>query len=551
MSVRHVSLVGLVVSIATMQNGTAWKTEGLLPAKAQFSTYAGKFCFDYVPDGEVERQQLAEKSQELLHACEVGLTTQFSEHACVLDETYGCETNEDGIMWVSHGCRGDFVLNGSPLTCDSWDEQLSRCKMPLTPTSGYLEVDVEGQMLEDAAEHLFLMLFDDESEHWARAKENLDTLTCQDMQELANGAYPISAVLQSAPYHVHHLIRIREHLRPRFWHFVFVNCGAKNVLLPAKYALHARNIRQGLDAEFGIDAYKSIPLEVLFCMLFNAVCLAAFLKIWKRMRSHPLLCLLSASSCCSAAGCCFVAIHHRVYAYNGHGFILAGVVGVSCSCVAKSLLIILQFVIARGWALFFASEERSQLLVIVSALFCFAGITMGCELYGWYAQDSTTDLYLYESWPGIASLMINSSLLAAAWLFTLKSVSRETSQVVRMFYLRVSASAGIYFATLPVVCLLGSLCVPWVRQKYTERAELCARLVSTALLLLQLWPSHVDTIVSFRMKGRVGSLTHDNEDLSVMVMDADGLFLDFRSGDDEERVLTSKEMGLEEDLCVQ
>merc|ERR1712137_828409 len=236
--------------------------------------------------------------------------------------------------------------------------------------------------------------------------------------------------------------------------------------------------------------------------------------------------------------------------YNGHGFILAGAVGILCSCLAKALLIVLQFLIARGWALFFASEERSQLLVIVSALFCFAGMTMACELYGWYVQDSTSDLYLYESWPGIASLIINLSLLAAAWLFTLKSVSRETSQVVRMFYLRVSASAGIYFATLPVVCLLACLWVPWVRQKYTERVELCARLVSTALLLLQLWPSNLDTIVSFRMKGRVGSLTHDEEDISAIVMDGHGHFLDLRSGEEEESALTSKDMGSEEDLCV-
>merc|ERR1712226_787654 len=150
-------------------------------------------------------------------------------------------------------------------------------------------------------------------------------------------------------------------------------------------------------------------------------------------------CVLSASASCSAAGCCFMAIHHRVYAYNGRGFILAGAVGVLCSCVSKALLIILQFLIARGWALFFAPEERSQLFVIVSALFGFAGLSMGCELYGWHAQDSTTDLYLYESWPGTVNLFIYLSLLAVAWLCTWKSVLHETSNEVRMFYLRVSA----------------------------------------------------------------------------------------------------------------
>lgn len=246
-----------------------------------------------------------------------------------------------------------------------------------------------------------------------------------------------------------------------------------------------------------------------------------------------------------------MAIHHRAYSFNGRGCIFAGALGMLFSCVSKALFIILQFVIARGWALFFAAEERGQLLVIVAALLGLAGLSMGCEVYGWRVQDSTTDLYLYESWPGVINLYVNLGLLALAWLFTLKNASQEVSHDVRMFYFRVSASAGVYFASLPVVCLLASFLVPWVRQKYTERVELCARLISTALLLLQLWPTHLDMMVGARMKGRVSSLTNEDEDFPVITSDHQNQFLDSLSGDDEERVLTSEGMGFEDGLLVQ
>merc|ERR1712085_71356 len=77
---------------------------------------------------------------------------------------------------------------------------------------------------------------------------------------------------------------------------------------------------------------------------------------------------------------------------------------------------------------------------------------------------------------------------------------RESVFDVKWFYSVVSAACGIYFASLPVVCLLAELLNPWVRRKYVERYELVARFAATLLLAICLRPSQVNSLVAARLK---------------------------------------------------
>merc|ERR1712032_89103 len=139
---------------------------------------------------------------------------------------------------------------------------------------------------------------------------------------------------------------------------------------------------------------------------------------------------------------------------------------------------------------------------IALALLALMTLSVGCEIHAHYFHDMGTNFYLYESWPGLLILGLNLSLLSASALMTWDTYLHETSPLVRSFYRLTSFAGGIYFASLPAMCLLAGILSPWVVRKYVERAEMGSRFAATTLLLLGLWPSRVDALVSARLKNR-------------------------------------------------
>merc|ERR1719433_1115243 len=126
-------------------------------------------------------------------------------------------------------------------------------------------------------------------------------------------------------------ISVRQELRPRFWYFTFVNCGVES-LEPITFTIHAVNMAQGFEEEFGADAVGSLQLEVLFCALFflvggSVACLECCRKKPLNTSAGSLLRLLGASAASSALGCGCRALHHLAFAYDGKGMLAAAVLG--------------------------------------------------------------------------------------------------------------------------------------------------------------------------------------------------------------------------------
>lgn len=47
----------------------------------------------------------------------MSLTKQLSVAPCTLGSSFGC-TADNASVWTNAGCRGEFSLNGAPVTCD-------------------------------------------------------------------------------------------------------------------------------------------------------------------------------------------------------------------------------------------------------------------------------------------------------------------------------------------------------------------------------------------------------------------------------------------------
>jgi len=200
------------------------------------------------------------------------------------------------------------------------------------------------------------------------------------------------------------------------------------------------------------------------------------------------------------AGAGLRTLHHLAFASNGRGAVLLAVLGALLACVAKALLTILQFSIARGWAVFYSPDDWPKRFMFLTGLSSVVFMSVGCEIWEQYFHDQSTAFYHYESWPGRLILGLNTCLLVSALAYMWGTYKREPLQEIRTFYALVTAACGIYFTAIPVVCLLAELLDPWVRRKYVERTEISTRFAATAMLLLCLRSSSLDRLVAARLK---------------------------------------------------
>jgi hypothetical protein len=422
------------------QDVSGWISEGSLPTDATFASYVGKFCFDYL-------------------------------------------ANDDP---------------GKPI--------IGKIELSMT---GRVQKGVDSANNESKGQ-LFLAAYSDEKQHWKRVRPFWDELTCKDRQELATLLYPISDHLSGAAGQFNTTVRVKQEIRPRFWYFTFINCG-DTVLEPLTFTIHASNDLQGYEKEFSLDQSGSLALDAVFTCLF-ALTVGAILLLVKLRSSRleageaghsasPLLRLLALSASFSALGCLCHGANDLVFASDGRGILSAAVLGTFFACMGKAALTALQILIAKGWVFWFRGD---QLLrgTIGAAVLGVIGVSVGCEIWEQYFHDQSTSFYLHESWPGYAILSLNIFLLAASWRFMWESYASETEPQVRSFYTWSSVACGIYFASLPLVCLLAELLEPWVRRKYVERVEISTRFVASAMLVVCLRPTNVSRLVSVRLKNR-------------------------------------------------
>jgi len=272
------------------------------------------------------------------------------------------------------------------------------------------------------------------------------------------------------------------------------------------------DLRQGLEAEFGMDENGSLPIEACFAILFaGVVAYVVFVSGSREARlsgspeSRPLLRLLLLSAACSAAGCTCRVVHLASFTQNGEGLLAAQILSTLLIGLSKALLTVLQFLIAKGWALMFTPDEACLRGVIVVALFASIGLSVACEIHEQYFHDQRTTFYLYEDWTGYLICGLNLGLLSLAWFLTYRTYKAEAAEDVKGFYCVVSVACGIYFAALPVIAVVATLLSPWVVRKYIERVELTARFIATVLLVRVLRPSRLDVLVARRMKNPVAN----------------------------------------------
>lgn len=445
----------LLLAVGNLPCTKAWRTSGVLPLQTDFVQYVGKFCFD------------------------------------------SSKTNEAGLFkFTIEGLvqEGQLPPGAPPPEV----KPAAPCWGPCDPTGG-----------------LYLVVYDDEKPHWRTARKEWQTLTCKERLQDASWARRISPLPPNGV--LNRTVYVSEKIRPRFWYFSFVACDVAAIQKPIQYHIHAENILMDWQHEFGVDQEGDFTLQVFFTTIFIgfACVLRGSTAVPGRsesFRARPLLRLLLFSVLFSAAGCIFLTFHYGFYIMDGYGMPWMEVVGMLLACVSKACLNVLQILTAKGWVLFYSPNEIAWRRFTVCIIGSMIILSAACEIHGQYSHDWRTTLYLYESGPGILILLLNVVLFIEASRSMWHTYSNEASQEVREFYRTIAGAIGVYYLTLPLICLLAGAFSPWVRRKYVMRAEILARFLAMALLTYCLRPSRLDIIINSRLEDGLDSDMCDSAD---------------------------------------
>mmetsp|Transcript_80223 Transcript_80223/g.231738 ORF Transcript_80223/g.231738 Transcript_80223/m.231738 type:complete len:450 (-) Transcript_80223:70-1419(-) len=352
---------------------------------------------------------------------------------------------------------------------------------------GGLEVNIVRD--HDAPGHhdgkLRFMIFDDEGPHWKKIQNRWESLTCQQMEQAASLTQDIS--FQPGDLHSMFKISIHEHLRPRFWYFVFVNCGADFAETEVRYEIHALNWSLGWQSEFSMD-HAGLYWVYLVTTLFFSIMGLVFARHsrWTEvsqnppLNEHPFVQLLLYTYMASIASGALFLSHYTLFVHNGYGSLRLRFLGIVGSIVANCTMYLIVILASTGWAITTAKLPMRRLFLTVVTV--FGALHAMCELHAQTSIDQSTKVYTYQGGAGLFALMLKMFFFCWFAFQAKASYDEEFNEKRRRFYKYLGYSVSFWALTSPAVALFAWELSPWVRYKMVRGAEVWARFIGLCLL---------------------------------------------------------------------
>jgi len=357
---------------------------------------------------------------------------------------------------------------------------------------------------------LYFLIFDDEQRHWKRAWRTWDASTCDEKKRAASLTTQLK--VQGGEWKDHYTIRIKERVRPRFWHFAFVACDGAQLVSPLRYKLHARNYLWGWQQELSVDR---MGLPMLYGCFTAAFLLTSLVTAWTvrwrsavqdaPLREHPYSQLLLLSYVASSASCFFFLVHYMLLTRDGHGSMRIRFLGVLGAVVANCTIFLIAILSSVGWAITRTSLPNRRFFLGLITL--VGASTALCELRAETTVDQSTQLYIYQSIPGVLVLMLKIFMFCWFAYQTKETYDEEFHDRRRSFYKVLGISMSCWSVTVPVTVIVAFYISPWWRFKVVTIMDVSARFIGQ-LLLLQLFAGPLSPITAeniFSMRDQNGA----------------------------------------------
>lgn len=351
--------------------------------------------------------------------------------------------------------------------------------------------DTEGA---EAVPDISVALLDDEYISFPMVAQVWDDVDCKDVLHKAKRTFKIDwRFVENKTRETRHEkyeSRVVERLRPRWWYVAIVSCS--RVGLELSYHIHMTNPLKGAQSEISIDAQGVIFFACLQSILACSILMVQLksARMWaagggntrRCCRLHPALLLLTAAAVAAACGSAGWLLYFGSLGRSGTTPQFTACLARVSIVAAKTLISLLLLLLARGQCVCTPEIEWRDHKELVAGLILFGFSSFWLETWGESDLRNMTTEYTYDTHPGTA-------VVAADLLFLYLYASRsfatwqaETRVRPRLFYRRYAAPLTLWFAALPIVALVATFLMPWVRFKVTFAVN--SLVLPTALGLL-------------------------------------------------------------------
>ena len=303
------------------------------------------------------------------------------------------------------------------------------------------------------------------------------TLSCADFLAHAALNEPLARKAQGLTFSFTE--HFKEKQRPHFWYVTVSNCapGEKGgAAVPAKvvgeqvsfdYRLHFTNSGNSWDKEFSSDEQGLVAVYTAFLCLYviaGALHARAMRKWWELEQFfHPVLKMVTGGLALGLLSSLLQVVDFATYTFNGRGVAILSIGAHYVSMIQQVFLTAVLLVMAQGWTI---STPRLRWKRPISGALIFLTCAYEALLVYYYAvRDPASNLYIYESLPGLIIVLARLACLAAFLAFTFLTFRDEYDVIKRDFYLRLGAAGTVWFLYLPIIVLIAALLDPWVRFK--------------------------------------------------------------------------------------
>jgi len=287
-------------------------------------------------------------------------------------------------------------------------------------------------------------------------------------------------------------ILFEDHQRPHYWFIVLISCSGEHYEIGCD--LHFQQYQDDWNQEFSYDDQGLLLMYILFFIFFmigSSINLFSAYSLWQSKTFHPILQLFTISFVLETISLFFLMIHYSIYSNNGTGSNFLFITGQLCDMAAALVFVILLILIAKGWGITFPtlSHIQDQKIALGGIMGVFLILYLVLFFWSLYGVDPEESVYLYQSPPGIAYLVVRVLTLAYFVFGIFQSVQKDTDHNKRVFYYSFGIGYAIWFLGLPFIVILAFVFDEWYRFKAVIAVYLVLSTLGYGFLAFLFWPS--------------------------------------------------------------
>jgi len=354
---------------------------------------------------------------------------------------------------------------------------------------------------------LYLALLDDEYFSYPEVSQVWSEATCKDVQRAAKKSIRLDSLQLQTEGGQYLNVPLVEKIRPRWWYIAVASCSAQAVEI--SYSMHLRNRLRGWQSELSMDVMGVCKTALILCATFGLVLANQFRSVhaWMALsgqgqwwRIHPVLLLLTCSSCLALFGSACWFIYYWHYMQDGEIYETWATLARLGILSAKTIMQLIMLLLAQGQCTCSSDIAWSDHSQLIWGMVAFGLLSFGLEVWGDTEFWSTSTEFVYDTRPGCLLVAFDIFWLWAYASRSYGTLCRETRVKPRRFYKSYGMLFGAWFAVLPVVAALARVLSPWVRFGITFACSNFAHAVTLATLVYTFRPDVAVDLYELRMQ---------------------------------------------------